>query len=300
MTVRAKVIADTICNSARITTLEIYCPRVILAEINTHRILSKSVASSRAIPVKKRIANVKADPYMPVFGKNKKGMQQDETLDTITQAQAGQIWCGAMTACVHAAEGLETLEAHKQHANRIIETFCHIPAVITATEWDNFWLLRDSSQAQPEFEELAKAMRAALKSSVPIISQIHLPYVMHDGTEAIGRLSLTQAYQVSTARCARVSYRTQEGLVSAMEEDVGLCQRLTSQRHMSPFDHPAVADTAIPVNGNEYIWRRPRDHRQYWGWIPHRVEVEQRLGYVGRRDSFAQFTMYETDDSVII
>lgn len=298
MTVRATVVADTEMNSARITTIEIYCPRVILAEINTHRILTKSVASSRAIPVKKRIANVKADPYMPVFGKNKKGMQQDETLDTVTQAQAGQIWCGAMTACVHAAEALESLEAHKQHANRVIETFCHIPAVITATEWDNFWLLRDSSQAQPEFEALAKAMRKALDESRPSAGGVHLPYVIPSegiaSTELAKLMNIGRACEISSARCARVSYRTVEGLVSTYDADATLCKRLLEQFHMSPFDHPAFADTAIPtlLDGHGWHkWARPRDHRQYWGWIPYRVQVEQELGIKGRRDSFANFKL---------
>ena len=51
--ISAKVIADSVCpKGVRMTTMEIEYPRFILAELNTHRMLSKNSASSRAIPVK--------------------------------------------------------------------------------------------------------------------------------------------------------------------------------------------------------------------------------------------------------
>lgn len=48
----AKILADSMSpDGVRLTTVEITFPRIILAELNTHRMLSKSSASSRAIPL---------------------------------------------------------------------------------------------------------------------------------------------------------------------------------------------------------------------------------------------------------
>ena len=41
-------------------------PRIILAEINTHRMLSKNTSSSRAIPFKKMVESVQNDPFVPI------------------------------------------------------------------------------------------------------------------------------------------------------------------------------------------------------------------------------------------
>ena len=50
--ISAKVLADSITpDGKRLTTFEIKVPRIILAEFNTHRVLSRNFASSRAIPV---------------------------------------------------------------------------------------------------------------------------------------------------------------------------------------------------------------------------------------------------------
>ena len=54
-------------------TFEIEYPRIILAEINTHRMLAKSSASSRAIPFEKMTKQLIGRPVR--FGKANKGMQ---------------------------------------------------------------------------------------------------------------------------------------------------------------------------------------------------------------------------------
>jgi hypothetical protein len=60
----AKVILDSVSPAGvRLTTAEVTFPRIVLAEFNTHRMLSRNSASSRAIPVEKRIAMVEADPF---------------------------------------------------------------------------------------------------------------------------------------------------------------------------------------------------------------------------------------------
>ena len=41
-------------------------PRIILAEVNTHRMLSKNTSSSRAIPFSKMVETIQNDPFIPI------------------------------------------------------------------------------------------------------------------------------------------------------------------------------------------------------------------------------------------
>jgi len=68
MTYAAKIIADSIASGVRLTTMEVCFPRFILAEFNTHRVFSRNSASSRAIPVERRIAQVRENPFVPEAG----------------------------------------------------------------------------------------------------------------------------------------------------------------------------------------------------------------------------------------
>ena len=78
--ISAKVVADSINESGnRITSLVVVIPRIVLAELNTHRALSKNSASSRAIPFKKMAKMVEENPFIPIaFQKDHKGMQGTE------------------------------------------------------------------------------------------------------------------------------------------------------------------------------------------------------------------------------
>ena len=76
--------ANVICASVspagkKLTTLELTYPRFILAELNTHRMLSKNSSSSRAIPIAKMIEQVRENPAIPIhWGLNQSGMQAKE------------------------------------------------------------------------------------------------------------------------------------------------------------------------------------------------------------------------------
>jgi hypothetical protein len=282
----AKIIKDTINSwGARITTFEINAPRFLLAEINTHRVIAKSAASSRAIPIKKRIAMIRDAPFVPsTFGKNRAGMQATEELVDNDAAEAKAIWlASADTAVLYACE-LESVGVHKQQANRILEPFAYFQGVLTATEWDNFFRLRNHKDAQPEFQELASIIQTHYEESKPTLGEVHLPYsedIPH-GTE------LRTAMRISAARCARVSYKTFSGTTSTPEEDIDLCDKLIEAGHMSPFDHVAISDSALPRDGM-YVWSAPKDQRHFWGWIPHRVQIEAEKGWTCARNSYDPF-----------
>lgn len=80
---RATILKDSISpEGVRLTTSELQFPRFILSEFNTHRVLSKNSASSRAIPVKKQLRKLLSTPYIPErIGVNQSGMQASKYLE---------------------------------------------------------------------------------------------------------------------------------------------------------------------------------------------------------------------------
>ena len=65
--ISAEVVADSVdVRGNRLTSVLVVMPRIIIAEINTHRMLSKNTSSSRAIPFKKMVEAVKENPFIPI------------------------------------------------------------------------------------------------------------------------------------------------------------------------------------------------------------------------------------------
>src|SRR5271157_2039061 len=94
-------------------------PRVILPEVNTHRMLSRNTASSRAIPARRQRSRVLAAPFVPIsVGKNQKGMQAGDELDGWRRTVAINTWKLARYPSVLASWVLEKVGAHKQMVNR--------------------------------------------------------------------------------------------------------------------------------------------------------------------------------------
>jgi thymidylate synthase ThyX len=283
MAYECKVIADSVSPAGvRLTTLQVTFPRIVLAEFNTHRMFSRNSASSRAIPVEKRIAAVEADPFIPeAFGRNKRGMQATDQLEDFEHEEARDTWCRALEAAVGYAKALADVGVHKQLANRLLEPFCWHTVVVTATEWSNFFALRCSELAQPEIRKPAVMMREAMKESIPVTldwGQWHLPYVLPADTfNNSPALALDWAY-VSAMRCARVSYLTQEGKRDPAE-DLRRAKELEANGHMSPFEHPAMADDSLldDEDGDE-----PHFLGNFRGWMQARKFLKHEDDYSKR------------------
>ena len=84
-------------------------PRIILAEVNTHRMLSKNTSSSRAIPFNKMVESVEQNPFIPIaWQKNHKGMQGTEYLtkeEDIKKAE--ELWLNALRNSITNATALK-------------------------------------------------------------------------------------------------------------------------------------------------------------------------------------------------
>ena len=284
MTITAKsVLASVSPDGKRIDTLLLRYPRFIHAEFMTHRQFSRNASSSRAIPVARLIEDIEADAAYPSFwGKNRPGMQAEEELTGAELMAAMDKWEQALQNAITTARALSEIGAHKQIVNRILEPFAHINVVVTATEWENFFDLRIHDDAQPEIKALAEAMRGAIdgaETQILSYGEWHLPFVNSDEIAEYGGLTDPSGNLrvVSAARCARTSYKTHDGRVSSLEEDITLGERLTKSRpfHASPFEHPATPDILITVNpGNRTEWFEPGNHRNFTGWMQSRAFME--------------------------
>ena len=249
----AKIIEDSINPvGKRLTTFEITFPRIVLAELNTHRLFSRNSASSRAIPVAKMLERVKTDPFIPVWwGKNQKGMQAAEELTGWHLEQAQRDWLSARDKMVEKVEHLQNLDVHKQIANRLLEPWLWHTAIVSATDYGNFFAQRCDPMAQPEIRVVAEMMRDLYFTSTPNPlepGQWHLPYTTaEDRAEA--RERDIDIRSISVARCARVSYLSQDG-IRDLSEDVRMYNRLTTGGHWSPFEHVAYAKCDASWSGN--------------------------------------------------
>lgn len=236
----ASVLADSITAGVRLTTLVVKIPRFELPAFNTHRMFSRNSASSRAIPVHKRIAQVREDPFVPlVFGKNRSGMQSDEE---VTDARAAEAeWLKACNGAIERAEALVEIGVHKQLANRLLEPYAWQTIIVSATEWDNWDALRVSRHAQGEIALAARNILAAREASTPVelkLGEWHLPLVFKEDVEGSGDRPEYLA-QIAAGRCARVSYLTHDGKRD-LEADIRLYRQLRERVHMSPLEHPAM------------------------------------------------------------
>lgn len=245
MTVSAKMILDSSANDECLSTIEARYPKFIHGELMTHRVFSRNASSSRAIPVERLIEDVLRDPALPEkWFKNKAGMQGTEEITGAERLELIAEYMNAMTDAVARARHMIRLNAHKQHINRILEPFCHITVLISSTQWTNFLALRDHPDADPTIAALAREIRKALATSLAMPlkpGEWHLPYVGLDDVFALEGDIVTLT-KISVARCARVSYLTQERKVPSIVDDLGLYDRLLSgvPLHASPAEHQAT------------------------------------------------------------
>jgi thymidylate synthase ThyX len=262
MSYEAKVLADHLAPCGkRIVTFEVTFPRIVLAEFNTHRMLSRNSASSRAIPIEKMLAHVTSDPFIPTYwGKNQKGMQADEELSAEEQYDARYAWLSARDEMVRRARALAALGAHKQTTNRLLEPFLWQTVLVTATEFDNFFALRTHRDAQPEIREIATRMERLYCEHEPVEVEAgfwHLPLVEDRAELEAAGYTPEQVRQISVGRCARVSYLTHDGKRDP-QADIDLCARLRASGHMSPFEHVAEALPTCTPSGNFVGWAQYR------------------------------------------
>lgn len=276
--ITAEIILDSVGreNEVRATTFLLTYPRFIHSEFMTHRVFSRNAASSRAIPTSKMLERVREQPATFEFwGVNEPGMQASQEMNEEEQDFAELWWQRMANIVANEVEGFQKAmkmthgrTAHKQLINRALEPWLHMQTLVTSTEWDNFFELRDHPDAQPEFQVLARKMRdlydgynqgTEYPSNFQELSagQWHLPYIR---TEEFPEYELEDLLKISTARCARTSYFPQDATDTDPQKDIELHDRLVGQRprHSSPAEHQLLcqADRNFYYNSRGFIQYR--------------------------------------------
>lgn len=279
---------------ARLDTIVARFPRFILSEVNTHRVFSRNSASSRARSLAVTIAEVMEDPVIPLFTANQRGMS-GKLLSGEELIRAQNLWMRARDSAVASALTLMTGKSvapddvllggwrsildfykesiypggdlsvptvHKQNANRILEPFMWHEAVISSTEWENFYWLRISEHAQPEIVVLARLVQGAL-ADAPVVtnSLFHDPFAQ----EMFGLTRLVE----SAGHAAQVSYRS---VLGDVRNTIRVAQSLADNAHYSPFEHPAMHVSVAEKLG---IDPDPRNFNE--DWVQLRVLAEKGL-----------------------
>lgn len=167
--ISAEIIADSLNpDGTRLTSFVLRFPRIVLAEFNTHRAVSRNSASSRAIPFKKMLSLVRTEPFIPIgFQKDHSGMQGTEYFEGFKSKLVRWAWLRARDFAVIGAWSLNRLGVTKQLCNRILEPFMYHTVIATATDWQNYFALRAHEAAEIHIQDLAFKMLDEYNKSTP-------------------------------------------------------------------------------------------------------------------------------------
>lgn len=235
-----EILADSINPiGQRVTTVQIRLPLVVWPEFLTHRTFSRNARSNRAVPSRVLIQEVLRNPFVPEFwGRNQAGMQAGAELTGWRRWLARKAWLWARYPAIAAAWVMARCGLHKQDANRVLNPWQWIDAVVTGDEaaWQAFFGLRCHELADPKIQKIAEMIREAIHNGSPWVlawGGWHLPYYenqLRDATE--------ETLWASAGACARVSYACFDGRHSD-EGNAALGRRLAREKpaHASPLEH---------------------------------------------------------------
>ena len=255
--ISTQIILDSINpDGLRLTTLTVVMPKFLVAQVNTHRKLSRNSASSRAVTIEKNIGYVLKNPVTPAdFGMpaNGKGMQPKSQLTGTKEVMAKVVWNAAKYSMVGAAWLLSQIGLSKQWTNRLLEPFVYTTVLISSTEWQNFMNLRMHEDAQDAMQLVAEHIADALNSSDPETvpwGSWHLPYV------GVVKNPTDEQFHISISCCAQVSFRT---LDTSAQKAKRVVNSLTSGiLHASPMEHPAQAVNTTSYSNFDNGWMQYR------------------------------------------
>lgn len=269
--IRHTILADSInSRHVRLTTWLLTYPRFIHAEFMTHRVFSRNASSSRAIPLKKTIESIRANPALPEWwGKHKGGMQAGDQLVEPQLLVVQDDSLRAMNNCITRAEYADAQGLHKSITNRWLEPWSHITVIATATHMGNFFGLRAHPAAEPTFQVLAYGMLGDYLTSDPFLvkdGDWHIPFT----TKETANLDLNTRLKIATARACWVSCNAPDKEFGTTEEliDAATVRHDASEKagHWSPFEHCA---RAIPV-GEHYPRSNFDQSDRESGWFQYR------------------------------
>jgi thymidylate synthase ThyX len=299
-----EIIADSINEyDKRLTTFVIDFPKVIQAELNTHRMLSKSSGSSRAIKTDRFIKDIELNPFIPIWNTNKAGMQGNKLEDEILLKELNMFWIESMNDNINKVRTLsEKYNVHKQISNRYLDLFKKVKVVVSGTEWENFFSLRNHKDAQPDFKIIAEEMEMLFRKNNPNFlkhNQWHLPFsdkisnkMVKEGVVILeqegfeGDKKLETKLRICTARVARTSYENFDGKLE-VSKDFDLFNKLITTKpvHASPSEALAKVPSKNELKDftikwvrkdKKFVLERGKYSSNFDGWIQYRKILESR------------------------
>jgi len=221
-------------------TFQLVAPQIIQPQLIRHRAFSFSIISQRAISAEK---NASLGVFVPSDVRyNQSGMQGKRRVlgdDYNTFFD----WYADMYENINEHISNCFVDVHKQTINRLLQPFGYFQAIVSTTGSGlmNFFDLRLRDDVQPEMNRLARMMARAVELAEITklkYGEWHIPYISPDESE----LDIETRLAISATRCARISYGFyQDSKFKTIDKEVTFAKKLLDSRHMSPFEHQAVA-----------------------------------------------------------
>ena len=271
--IKAEIVAHSrnIETGDELITYRLTYPRIILAQLNTYKQITKITASSRAQPFNKVVEVIENDPFIPMaYQKAHKGMQGTEYfMDEEEIRERDLEWLTARDKAVEQAKKLNDLGVTKQICNRILEPWMWVTQLVTGTReayehlfnqrcleyevggvkgrskkemglnlTDEEWLISNKGHAEIHFMDLAEKMYDALTLSKPKElkpGELHVPYL--DTPLMTPDLFPEDVIKYSCGLTAHTSYTTiGDGTKMTIEKARGLFDHCLENGHYSVFE----------------------------------------------------------------
>jgi hypothetical protein len=253
-----------------LVTLDVLLPGWVQREVLTHKRISRSFVSARAMGTMRAVS---LGFYMPsVFYTQGEGMTASD-VPVVDQDVARESWRRLCQAGADTADLLSSLGACKEQANRMIPDAKMMRGLLTATEdgWTKFFALRVNRGADRAMIEFATMVRDAVAGAAWRESDLHIPYDVEVDAMGWTDYSMDDRMRISGARSARMSYaRPGKG-----KTDEALAATLMGDGHWSAFEHSAVW---CPHPLPSAICSKPADvvdtEGHIVGWSNYRSRVE--------------------------
>ena len=266
----ARCVLASSAHGTALYTFELEMPRIILAELSKHRALSITVESSRAVPFRAMAEKVRKQMFIPVMTQSQPGMQG---YCTMQDPMLTDDWKQAGYNAIAAAEELHKAGVHKQVYNRLVENFTYCKAVVSGTEWDNFFNLRIHHAAEPHIRNLAIKIYEAMQEAdvmelgghdwhVPYIPRSMVPGVglVYRHPETLEQLGFSDAIKLSVSLIAQTSYRTVDYSMEKANRIFNTCFK-GDILHSVLAEHiarPSEDITDVSRQGNFTMWDQYR------------------------------------------
>lgn len=271
--IKAEIIAHSrnIETGDELITYRLTYPRMLLAQVNTYKQITKITSSSRAQPFNKVVEVIENDPFIPLaYQRAHKGMQGTEYFTDEEEIRQRDLeWLTARDKAVEQAKKLNDLGVTKQVTNRILEAYMWVTQLVTGTREayehlfnqrcpeyevggvkgrskremgldlsDEEWLLSNKGHAEIHFMDLAEKMYDALRDSEPKElkpGELHVPYL--DTPLMTPDLFPEDVIKYSCGLTAHTSYTTiGDGTKMTIEKARGLFDHCLENGHYSVFE----------------------------------------------------------------